>query len=117
MTIVDFSTDVEPFSVGFDPQDPVTLLGDRELGGLPRDVFAGLYVSAWARAEHCDVSIVDGHLELRCRYTPTSALDAAFARNLSRIRGVLFWGVPLLLTERQRAFAASWPSTWGACRS
>jgi hypothetical protein len=75
----------------------------------------GMYVAAWARAEHCDVSILDGgQLELRCRYTPTDALSWAFGKFRAYVVGVFGFGVPLLYhrPDRWHPYAASWEHRW-----
>jgi hypothetical protein len=110
----------DAFRHGFDDDDPTVGLTDTELRGMPREVFTGMYVTAWARAEHCPVQFTDGRLELWPRYEPSPALYEAFTRHVERVRGVLFWAVGTLYADedirrrpRTKPFAASWTFTWG----
>ena len=82
---------------------------------VPPVVQLGMVVAAWARAEHCGVTIArDGRLELRCRHSPSSGLETAFAEWLPQLVAVIGWAVPTMFGARQRAFAASWSySAWG----
>jgi hypothetical protein len=77
-------------------------------GPIPQSVISGMYVAAWARAEHCPLNIVAGRLEPHCRYNPSEILWANVAQAMGEIIGVLGFGVPILRDDKERAWAASW---------
>ena len=107
--IVDMTTDPpQPMTPVLTFDEAVAMRG----AAVPHAVFVGMYTAAWARAEHCGLDIISGRLEPHCRYTPSEALCAAVTQAAGNIVGVLGFGVPLLLDERHRAFAASWPMGW-----
>lgn len=101
---------IVPYDVPEPQAMPLPDLGDR----LPADVLLGMYIAAWARAEDCGVLIVDGHLELRCRFTPTPSLERAFHQHRAAVVGVIGFAVPILIGQGRRAFAASWWGTFGS---
>jgi hypothetical protein len=84
----------------------------QEKGPIPPRVLAAMYTAAWARAEHCPLNVIAGRLEPHCRYEPTEALWAAFGQAQGEIIGALGFGVPILVDDKRRAFAASWRLYW-----
>jgi hypothetical protein len=83
-------------------------------GRIPHDVFCGMWVAAWARAEHCPYNVLPhGYLEPHCRYTPSDDLWVATAQSMRQLVGCLGFAIPLAFDGRQRAFGASWPMTFG----
>ena len=95
---------IADFTVDFPRVGIVSMARSR----IPDRVVAGMWLAAWARAEHCDVEICDGRLDLRARYCPSPELERAFAAGRAHVVGVLGWGVPLMFDDRRRPFAASW---------
>jgi hypothetical protein len=80
---------------------------------VPTPVFIGMWVAAWARAEHCPLNIISGRFEPHCKYTPSDDLWCAVAQTGGELAGVLGFGVPIMINrETKRAWAASWPFTW-----
>jgi hypothetical protein len=107
--IVDVSTVAEP---RIDSPWSVASLEAMQADAIPMPVTVAMYVAAWARAEHCGLTIVDRRLEPWCRYRPTAALEHAIASSATELVGIVGFAVPLLFNERRVAFAASWPLTW-----
>jgi hypothetical protein len=107
--------DVEDhFRHGFDLDDPTVYFADAELVGLPRDVFAAMYVAALARAEHCPVYIERGTLDLYRRYEPSGALWSAWSERVAQVVGALGFAVPVMRgdgPDRGRIAFGSWPPT------
>jgi hypothetical protein len=82
---------------------------------VPNRVFVGMYAAAWAHAEACPLVVVDGRLEVGCRYDPTEALLAATARGARNLVGVLGFGVPVRRDDDEQARWVVWPDAhwWG----
>ena len=80
--------------------------------GVPHRVFVAMWIAAWARAEHCPLNITAGRLELHCRYNPSGDLCAAVGLSVGEVVNALGFAVPLILDERRRACAATWPAQW-----
>jgi hypothetical protein len=82
-------------------------------GPIPHAVYVGMWVTAWARAEHCGLLVAGGCLEPHCRYTPSDELYAALGQAMRDVVGVLGFGVPIMVNrDTKRAWAASWPMTF-----
>jgi hypothetical protein len=77
------------------------------LSAAIRLVTSGMFLAAWARAEHCHLNIVAGRLEPHMRYEPSEALCASLGRDGGLTVGVLGFGVPILRANGI-AYAASW---------
>ncbi len=104
--------------IGRDPPQPMTPPLDRaqhdamQGGPIPHQVFVGMWIAAWARAELCPLNIAHGYLEPHCRRTPSDELYAAVGQCMATVAGVLGFGVPLQLDEHKRAYAATWRFFW-----
>ena len=78
-----------------EPVEPMGVpLADAELDAIdrapvPLAVFAGMWVAAWARAEHCPLAITDGRLEPHERYEPSTDLWIALSRGMAAMVGAL----------------------------
>jgi hypothetical protein len=102
-----------------DPPQPMTapwtLAEHHAMRGaaVPPAVVRGMWIAAWARAERCPLNVLPaGWLEPHCRYTPSDELWAAVAQGMREIVGALGFAVPILLDQRRRAYAATWPIFW-----
>jgi len=71
-----------------------------------------MWVAAWARAERCPLSIIAGRFEPHCRHTPSDELWVAVAQTAGDLAGALLFGIPVMLDDHKRAYAASWPMRW-----
>jgi hypothetical protein len=80
--------------------------------GMPNSVFCAMWVASWARAEHCPLTLTAGRLEPYCKYNPSEGLWAAVGQQMGNIIGSLGFAIPIMLDERKRPRAASWPFTW-----
>jgi hypothetical protein len=102
------------FRYGFDPDDPTLHFSDAELRGIPRPIFAGMYLCAWARAEFVPVCLFAGRpLELWCRYEPSPALHSAFTKHYLDVAGVLGWATELRYNDDRRPFGVGPALTFG----
>jgi hypothetical protein len=83
---------------------------------VPQRVVSGMYMIAWAAAEHCPIAILAGRLEPHRRHEPSDAVLMALAGDPGALVGVLGFGVPVRRDELERARWAAWPDgtwTWG----
>jgi hypothetical protein len=91
---------------------PWTMAELERRGPIPQPVISGMYVAAWARAEHCPYNIIAGRLEPHCRYNPSDDLWQATAQTMGYLVGVLGFGVPIRLDQHGRAYGAGAPFYW-----
>jgi hypothetical protein len=81
---------------------------------LPPDVFVGMYVAAWCRAETCPLSSDKGELYMWTRYAPSDELAEAFRRERGKVEGVLGFGVPVRPRPSSCGVRLTgWPLTFG----
>ncbi|MDP9034828.1 MAG: hypothetical protein M3O50_08465 [Myxococcota bacterium] len=74
---------------------------------VPEPVFTAMYLSALAQIECCEVTAVDGRLELYARYEPSMALAESFVHARRLIAGAIGWAVPLERPKRVQRGSAS----------
>lgn len=97
------------FRHGFDPDDPTVHFSEGELVGIPKPVFAGMYVASWARAEMCPVYAERGCLDLYRRHEPSSALYSEFGRWRGAVSGSLGWAIPYIRPPQRGLVALCCP--------